>query len=114
MHSEIDLEAMKKSENPRILGITKKLKVCRPGLIEGVEFIPIPGHTIGTTGILFDTVDGRTCVCGDAVMTRDFFINRQGYYNSVDFAKSSESIEKMAGLADIVVPGHGNYFLNKR
>jgi glyoxylase-like metal-dependent hydrolase (beta-lactamase superfamily II) len=112
--SGIDLDAMKKTGNPRVLGLTKKLEACGPGLIEGVEFISIPGHTIGTTGILFDTIDGKTCICGDAVMTRDFFINRQGYYNSVDFGESSESIKKMAGLADIIVPGHGNYFLNKR
>ena len=112
--SEIDLDTMKKSDNSRVLGIAKKLEICKPGQIEGVEFIPFPGHTLGMTGILFDSIDGRVCICGDAVMTRDFFNHRQGYYNSVDFEKSSESIKKMAEMADIVVPGHSNYFLNKR
>ena len=112
--SETDLAAMKKSDDNRTRNISGKLEICKPGLFKGIEFIPFPGHTAGMTGISFDTADGRVCVCGDAVMTRDFFINRQGYYNSVDFEKSSESIEKMAGLADIIVPGHSNYFINKR
>jgi glyoxylase-like metal-dependent hydrolase (beta-lactamase superfamily II) len=112
--SAIDLEEMKRSANARVQELSRKLQPCGPGIIEGVEFIPLSGHTLGTAGILFDSDDGKVCVCGDSVMTRDFFINRQGYYNSVDFEKSSESISKIAALADVVVPGHSNYFLNKR
>ena len=112
--SGTDREDMKMSDNPRVLELAGKLEPCSPGVLEDMEFIPLPGHTKGTTGLLFDTIDGRTCVCGDAVMTRDFFTHRLGYYNSLDFDKASESIKKLAGLADIVVPGHGNYFLNKR
>ena len=116
---DIELEAMKKTDNQRVLELTKKLEPCKTDqtegcLMEGLEFILIPGHSKGTTGMLFDSVDGRVCICGDAVMTRDFFNSRLGYYNSVDFDASSASIEKMAKLADIVVPGHSNYFLNKR
>ena len=110
-----ELEGMKKSGNPRALELAGKLLPCGPGaaeesFLEGLEFVSLPGHTYGTTGMLFDTADGRVCVCGDAAMTRDFFNSRQGYYNSVDFDMASESIKKMAGLADIVVPGHDNYF----
>ena len=112
--SEIDLDSMKKSGNPRILGIAGKLEPCGSGLANGVEFAALPGHTKGAAGMLFDTADGRVCVCGDAVMTRDFFIHRLGYYNSVDFETAAASIEKIAGLADIVVPGHDNYFLTGR
>ena len=34
----------------------------------------------------------------------------QGYYNSADFAASARSIDLLMEKADIVVPGHGNYF----
>ena len=112
--SEIELEDMKKSDDKRVLELTKKLEICSPDAAAGLEFIAIPGHTKGMTGLVFDTVDGKVCVCGDAVMTRDFFNSRLGYYNSVDFEESTASINKMAGLFDIVVPGHDNYFLNKR
>jgi glyoxylase-like metal-dependent hydrolase (beta-lactamase superfamily II) len=50
-------------------------------------------------------------IAGDAVMTRDFFAHRQGYLNSVDFPQASRTIEEIARIADIVVPGHDNYFL---
>jgi glyoxylase-like metal-dependent hydrolase (beta-lactamase superfamily II) len=110
----IDLEAMKKSDNRRALELARRLEPCGPGAGEGLEFITLPGHTPGTTGMFFDTPDGRVCVCGDAVMTRDFFVHRQGYYNSMDFNQAAESMGKIAQLADLVVPGHDNYFLNRR
>jgi glyoxylase-like metal-dependent hydrolase (beta-lactamase superfamily II) len=53
-------------------------------------------------------------VVGDAVMTRDFFDEKRGYFNSVDMGLSAESMKKLAKTADIVVPGHGNYFLTGR
>ena len=53
-------------------------------------------------------------VAGDSVMTRDFFKDRRGYYNSADFAASAHSIDLLMEKADIVVPGHGNYFLTHR
>jgi len=110
--SGTELEAMKKSDNPHTLKLTGKLEPCGPGIAEALlEFVPLPGHSYGTTGVLFDTPDGRVCVCGDAAMTRDFYNSRLGYFNSVDFDMASESINKLAGLADIVVPGHDNYFL---
>jgi hypothetical protein len=51
-------------------------------------------------------------VAGDAVATRDFWRERRGYYNCVDFDLSARSMNTIAGLADIVVPGHDNFFLN--
>jgi glyoxylase-like metal-dependent hydrolase (beta-lactamase superfamily II) len=51
-------------------------------------------------------------VAGDAVATRDFWRERRGYFNCADFDLSARSRDKIAGLADIVVPGHDNYFLN--
>jgi glyoxylase-like metal-dependent hydrolase (beta-lactamase superfamily II) len=50
---------------------------------------------------------------GDAVATEDFWRNRLGYFNSVDFAMAGRSMDKIAGLAELIVPGHDNYFLAK-
>lgn len=36
-----------------------------------------------------------------------------GTYNCVDFNLSAKSMDKIAGLADLVVPGHDPWFLNK-
>ena len=76
--------------------------------------LPLPGHTPGLAGLLFASEDGMVAVAGDSVMTRDFFKDRRGYYNSADFAASARSIDLLMEKADIVVPGHGNYFLTHR
>ena len=81
-------------------------------IVPGVQVLPLPGHTPGLAGLLFASEDGM--VAGDSVMTRDFFKDRRGYYNSADFAASARSIDLLMEKADIVVPGHGNYFLTHR
>ncbi len=53
-------------------------------------------------------------VAGDAVMTHDFFLARDVYFNTVDRATAVQSIATIADEANIVVPGHDNYFLNRR
>ncbi len=80
-------------------------------IIPGVKAIALPGHTMGLLGLLFRAAEGMIAVVGDAVMTRDFFTARVGYFNSVDFAACTSSHEKLASLADIIVPGHDNFFL---
>lgn len=81
-------------------------------IVTGIRVLPLPGHTPGLAGLLFASEDGM--VAGDSVMTRDFFKDRRGYYNSADFAASARSIDLLMEKADIVVPGHGNYFLTHR
>lgn len=83
-------------------------------IVTGIQVLPLPGHTPGLAGLLFASEDGMVAVAGDSVMTRDFFKDRRGYYNSADFAASAHSIDLLMEKADIVVPGHGNYFLTHR
>ena len=87
---------------------------ARAEIVPGVQVLPLPGHTPGLAGLLFASEDGMVAVAGDSVMTRDFFKDRRGYYNSADFAVSARSIDLLMEKADIVVPGHGNYFLTHR
>lgn len=80
-------------------------------LFDAVDIVPTPGHTLSHHSLRFDC-DGRSIVvAGDAVATRDFWRERRGYYNCVDFAASARSMDKIASLADLVVPGHDNFFL---
>jgi len=94
-------------------GIAAKIHPASDELAPGVKLIALPGHTLGLAGLIFESRDGVVVVAGDAVMTRDFFDDRRGYYNSVDFTLSTQSINIIADTADIVVPGHANYFLVK-
>ena len=111
---EMELEDMKRSGNPRDRELAERILPAQSGFIKGVEIILLPGHTLGTMGLVFDTCDGKAVICGDAVMTRDYFKARAGHFNQVDKEKTTESIEIMAKIADIVIPGHDNYFLNPR
>lgn len=83
-------------------------------LTRDIRIVPLPGHTNGLMGLLFPTCDGTVAIAGDAVMNREFFLHRLGYYNSVDGKQACDSIEWLALHADFVIPGHGNYFSTKR
>jgi glyoxylase-like metal-dependent hydrolase (beta-lactamase superfamily II) len=90
---------------------SKPVEPAAHRLFEGVEMIHTPGHTKEHHSLLF-RCDGQVVViAGDAVMTRDFFAHRQGYFNSIDFQQAARTIEDIARIADIVVPGHDNYFV---
>jgi glyoxylase-like metal-dependent hydrolase (beta-lactamase superfamily II) len=91
-----------------------RMQPANDEFVPGVRLIRLPGHTLGLAGLIFDSCDGVIAVAGDAVMTRDFFNDRRGYFNSVDFERSAKSIELLAASADIIVPGHGNYFIIPR
>ena len=80
-------------------------------LFEAIDVIPTPGHTLDHHSLTF-VCDGLTvAITGDAVMTKDFWRDRRGFFNSVDLALSTETMNRLAAIADIIVPGHDNAFL---
>jgi N-acyl homoserine lactone hydrolase len=80
-------------------------------LFDTVEVIATPGHTATHHSLRFDC-DGLSVVAaGDAVATRDFFRERRGYFNAVDSELSARTMDRLAAVADIIIPGHDNYFL---
>lgn len=69
---------------------------------------------VGAIRVLFHKFDWENhwvVIAADAAMTPDFWAERRGYFNSVDFDAAARSIETLAGMADLIVPGHDNYFL---
>lgn len=96
-------------EQGRIAG--RVTAVDAEDIAPGVQLLPTPGHTDGLTSLAFVSDGRRVVVTGDGVMTADFFRNRDVYFNSVDAKEAARSIDRIAAQADIVVPGHDNYFL---
>ncbi len=88
-----------------------RLEKVSESLTESIWVAPLPGHTRGSAGLLFPSWEGRVLVAGDAVMTRDFYCDRHGYYISEDQPQSARTIDWIALNADVVIPGHDNYFL---
>jgi len=81
-------------------------------LFDGVEVVALPGHTRSQHGLRFDCDGLSVVVAGDAVATRDFFRERRSFFNAADFQLSAKSMDRLADMADIIVPGHDNYFLS--
>lgn len=83
-------------------------------LLGAIEIIHTPGHTYHHYSLRFDYEGQSVVIAADAAVTRDYWDDRQGYFNSEDFAAATASMETLAQIADIIVPGHDNYFLVKR
>jgi glyoxylase-like metal-dependent hydrolase (beta-lactamase superfamily II) len=100
------------------LNRTKKLsrpvEAAPPVLFEAVEVIATPGHTATHHALQFDCDGQSIVVAGDSVATRDYWRERRSYYNAVDPSLAAKTMDRLAAAADVIVPGHDNYFLTRR
>ena len=99
-------DGVRGKEIDRMIGISDEL-------VPGFRLIPLPGHSLGLHGLLFEGPEGKILATGDACMGYEYFNAKRGYFWSADYKLSCESLEKAAELADIIIPGHGNYFSAK-
>ncbi len=90
----------------------KKVEATASRLFKAVDIVPTPGHTLSHHSLRFDCQGFSVVLAGDVVATQDFWHDRRGYYNCVDFDLSAKTMDRLASLADLVVPGHDNYFLS--
>ena len=105
------LEEWKRAD-PADEPLTSQVTAAEGNLPDGIDMFASPGHTLNHYSLAANTRAGRLIVAGDAVMTNDFFNNNDGFHNSADFALVKESIAHIRKIAGIIVPGHGNYFVN--
>ena len=90
----------------------KKIEPAGSSLFGVIDVISTSGHTPDHQSLRFDYRDLSVVIAGDAVATRDFWDERRGYYNVLDVEQSKRSMEKIASIADVIVPGHDNCFFN--
>ncbi len=93
--------------------LPKLIEAVAGRLLDAIDIVPTPGHTLSHHSLRFDCEGMSVIVAGDAVATREFWRERQAYYSCMDFELSARSMDQIGDLADIVVPGHDNYFLNQ-
>jgi N-acyl homoserine lactone hydrolase len=91
--------------------LPRAVKGSTDQLFDAVKVIPTPGHTAAHHSLVFDCEGLRIVIAADSAITKDFFRDRRGYRNAVDFELSARTIDRLADMADIIVPGHDNYFL---
>lgn len=88
----------------------KQVQAATGRLLDCLDLVPTPGHTPGHHSLRFDCEGLSIVVAGDAVMTKDFWRERRPYFNATDARVARQSMERLAGMAEAIVPGHGNWF----
>jgi len=91
----------------------KTVEAAASPLLGEIEILHTPGHTQHHYSLRFPWDGYAVVIAADAAVTRDFWNDRRGYFNSEDFAAATHTMERLATLADIIVPGHDNYFFVK-
>ena len=83
-------------------------------LLDAIDVVHAPGHTADHHCLRFDCDGLSIVIAGDAVMTRDFWRDRAGFFNSVDPELAARTIQRVTDIADIIVPGHDNCIVTRR
>ncbi len=83
----------------------------------GIDFevVPLPGHTFGSVGYLFELDGKRLLACGDLMCApaklREYFWSQWQYMEFKGHANLLESLRAAEGLGiDLILPGHGEPF----
>lgn len=109
--------AMEQSErssgaSPVVVGL-EDFHAAPERLAPGVQLYALPGHTDGNTGLMLDAPEGKVLLSGDTIMGEEYFCAGEGYWFNTSAEKTRASIVLAAQHADVVVPGHGDWFLTK-
>ena len=83
-------------------------------IADAVDLFPLPGYTTGTCGLLVAGPITTTLIAGDAVVTQDHFLAGQVLPDAADISLAQASLQEVYEIADQIVPGHDNVFLNPR
>lgn len=90
--------------------VLNRLENAPERLAPGVELFPTPGHTPHHASLLAQAGHRKVLVAGDAVLTRAHCLARVPYADREHVEQARRSIERAIQAADILVPGHDNYF----
>ncbi len=101
----------------RLTAERRLLAAIRPApdqLAEGVDLFPLAGYTPGQAGLLLKFPTRTVMITGDAVPTQGHFEAGQVFSECYDIQQAKESLAEVYEIADIIIPGHDNMFVNPR
>jgi glyoxylase-like metal-dependent hydrolase (beta-lactamase superfamily II) len=80
-------------------------------LLDGIDLVPLPGHTPGFQGVLVNTDGGRYLIASDAIPFLANWENRtyglpQPSSIYTDLVAFYDSLKKMISICNYVLPGH--------
>ncbi len=94
--------------------LLESLQVAPDELADQVDLFPLSGYTPGTCGLLVAAPTSTILVAGDAVATLDHFLAGQVLPDTADIKAATEAMAEVYEIADLIVPGHDNLFVNPR
>lgn len=92
------------------------LQRCQPApdhLADRVDLFPLPGVTPGLTGVIISGARHTTLITGDAVPTADHLAEGKLFNPAVDVDLARASFEEAVEIADLIIPGRDNVFVNQ-
>lgn len=96
------------------LELLDRLRPAPDKLAADVDLFPLPGYTPGTCGLLVASPLTTLLIASDAVPTLDHFLAGQVLPDAQDVGQAQESMREVYEIADLIIPGHDNLFLNPR
>ncbi len=96
------------------LKLLESLSAPDDKLADHVDLFPLFGCTPGNTGLLVTSPTHAIMVAGDAVPTQDHFLAGQVLPDTYDIPTAQAALGEVYEIADLIVPGHDNIFLNPR
>ena len=96
------------------LAIIEATAAAPDTLLPQVDLFPLFGYTLGTCGLIVAAPASTTLIAGDAVASLDHFLAGQVLPDSADLAAAKESLAEVYEIADLIIPGHDNGFVNPR
>lgn len=96
------------------LRLLESIELAEDTITRGVDLFPLPGYTPGTCGLLLSLPSVTVLLAGDAVPTQDHFLAAQVLPDAHDIKQAQESLQEAYEIADLIIPGHDNLFLNPR
>jgi glyoxylase-like metal-dependent hydrolase (beta-lactamase superfamily II) len=96
------------------LALVRSLTPAPDQIADQLDLYPLFGYTPGTCGLLIKLMTSTVIIAGDAVPTQDHFLSGQVLPDAYDIEAAQESMREVYELAEVIVPGHDNVFVNPR
>jgi N-acyl homoserine lactone hydrolase len=111
--------AVEAGDDPETIEVLRRevaiLQRCRPPgdiMDERVSLFPLPGVSPGLCGLLLEGERHTTVICGDAVPTGEHVELGRVPSPVADVDKARASFEEAIEVADLLIPGRDNVFVN--
>lgn len=96
------------------LKLLERVQSAPDELAEDISLFPLPGYSPGQCGLLISLPTSTVLIAGDAVPTSAHFAAGQVFQECFDIRRATDSLAEVYEIADQIIPGHDNIFVNPR